>query len=198
MYVTPKEASERFGVSTTTLTRWADSGIIEYKTTAGGHRRYKIEEENVTDEPIDKKNERRYIIYCRVSSKKQQDDLERQIDTMVRAYPNHELIKDIGSGMSVKRPGFQRILEALLRGDIEEVVVYKQDRLSRFGYDLIEWLFQKYESKLRVHAQDVRSESDKFAEDIMEVLTVFTARYNGRRKYGGEHEYNSDEDQIEC
>ena len=55
--------------------------------------------------------EKRKICYCRVSSKKQMDDLERQKDFFRREYPDHELVTDVGSGLNWKRKGLKTILE---------------------------------------------------------------------------------------
>lgn len=57
--------------------------------------------------------------------------------TLREAYPEYEVIKDIGSGINFKRIGLQHLLEAVFRGEVSEVVVAHRDRLSRFGYDLI-------------------------------------------------------------
>jgi len=66
------------------------------------------------------------VIYARVSSAKQKEDLERQ-----RAYPEVSAIyKDIGSGVNFKRQGLCSLLDACDRGGIGQVVVMHRDRLA--------------------------------------------------------------------
>ena len=179
MYVKPKEASKYYNVSDNALRTWATSGKIKYITTEGGHRRYLI---NNTLEPT-KQPEYKKIIYARVSSKKQGDDLTRQSDYLKTKYPGHILITDIGSGINFERPGFKRILEGVFNGGIQEVVVAHKDRFSRFGYSLFEWIFKQHNSKLICDTESDSDESKELSEDLMAIITVFTSRYYGKRKY---------------
>ena len=174
--VKPPEAAKHYNVSISTLRRWARNGKIKYEETEGGHYRYYI----TTDETIKDTAEQElseYIIYARVSSKKQQPDLIRQIKFLRKKYPGYT---DIGSGINFKRKGFQTILERLFNGTIKEVVVAYPDRFSRFGFDLFEWIFNKFGGKL-VHLQASTTSGEH--DFLSEIITVFTARYNGKRKY---------------
>ncbi|MFM6225205.1 MAG: recombinase family protein, partial [Dolichospermum sp.] len=73
------------------------------------------------------------ICYCRVSSSKQRDDLDRQIAYMQSLYP-----KDIGSGLNFKRKGLRSLLDRLLQGNKFILVVACRDRLARFGFELVQ------------------------------------------------------------
>ena len=84
-----------------------------------------------------KKPTKRNICYCRVSTSSQKEDLERQVEFFRCKYPNHEIIKDIGSGLNFKRKGFNSILDFAIKGDIGEVVVTHKDRLGRIGFELV-------------------------------------------------------------
>jgi predicted site-specific integrase-resolvase len=180
MYVKPKQASKFYNVSENTLRTWSSEGRIKYSTTQGGHRRYFIEEkpENGIVKP-----ERTKIIYSRVSSGKQRDDLERQSDFLRQKYPEHKLITDIGSGINFQRPGFKKILENVFNGTIQEVVVAHKDRFTRFGYDLFEWIFKQHNSELICDSESKRDDQSELSEDLMSIVTVFTAKYYGTRKY---------------
>lgn len=181
-YVTPKVAAVHFNVTTTTLQSWANEGKIECKTLASGHRRYKIEDE-IESKPT-KPAGNRTIIYCRVSSFKQRADLVRQIGYMREKYPTYDVITDVGSGLNYKRKGFKRILEQLLLGNIQEVVVAYKDRWCRFGYEHFEWLFTKHSAKLiAVDSDQIKSKQQELTEDLMAIVGIFNARYNGSRKY---------------
>ena len=100
-------------------------------------------------------NEKKKICYARVSSEKQKEDLDRQCEYLRQKCPDHELIKDIGSGLNWKRKGFTSILERSYQRDIEEVVVTHKDRLCRFAFELVEWIFSKHDTKIVVLGSDV-------------------------------------------
>ncbi len=79
------------------------------------------------------------ICYCRVSSSKQRDDLARQVAYLHGLFPDAEVIKDVGfSGLNYKRKGLRAILERIVRPDKLTIVVAHRDRLTRFGFELIE------------------------------------------------------------
>lgn len=182
-YVSSRKAKTYYGVCDQTLRNWADEGKIEFILTKGNQRRYKIIKE---DSKVS-------VIYGRVSSKKQEKDLDRQIEYLRRMHPRHKIIRDIGSGINYKREGFRWILEQLFKGNLRECVVASGDRFSGFGTDLFEWIFEQFEAKL-VILDDQRSKSKKeeFAEDLMEIITVFTARYHGTRNYDQKSEILSE------
>jgi excisionase family DNA binding protein len=176
---TPRELSARLGVSKETLRIWHNDGKLRATTTKGGHRRYCLldsEEFNTSS--------RRSVIYARVSSRKQQYDLQRQICLLKQHYPTFEVISDIGSGINFQRKGLQTILELAIRGNLQDVVVAHRDRLTRFGFELFEFLFKKYNVNLKVLSGLPSKEPvTELAEDLLAIVTVFTARYYGSRKY---------------
>lgn len=189
-YVSSRVAAKHFDVDISTLRRWADAGKIEHIVTAGGHRRYLIK-------PPEPKTEAGKIIYARVSSKKQDGDLQNQVKYLQQRYPNYEVITDIGSGINSSRIGFRTVLERLFKGNIREVVVSSGDRFSRFGFPLFVWIFEQFSAKLVSVAQETRTErtqSEELADDLMEIITVFTARYCGSRRYGSSDMFEETED----
>jgi len=126
--------------------------------------------------------QKKKICYARVSSKKQKDDLERQIQFFKSKYPGHEVVSDVGSGINWKRKGLQTVLEQSMQGIVSEVVqtrtcfinffskneVAHRDRLCRFGFELIEFILRKNSVSLVVLGdENERSESQELAEDIM-------------------------------
>jgi DNA invertase Pin-like site-specific DNA recombinase len=83
------------------------------------------------------------IIYARVSTRKQQENLQRQVDFLQSKYPTYELIRDFGSGINFKRRGFTKVLDYAIEGNLEELVVAYRDRLCRIGFEFIKTLFDK-------------------------------------------------------
>lgn len=125
------------------------------------------------------------ICYCRVSSKKQKDDLTRQVEYMKNKFPDHEVITDIGSGLNYNRAGLKQILEYAINNEIEEIVIAYKDRLTRFGYELIEWIIEKYSGgKITVvNKSEEATPADELTKDIMMIMNVYVAKINGLRKY---------------
>ena len=131
--------------------------------------------------PTASKKTKKYI-YARVSSKKQEADLKRQIQILVDAYPGHEVISDTGSGLNFKRSGLRTLLDRVYKGVVGEVVVLHKDRLSRFAGDLLEHLFVQAGVKLVVHGHDpVSGPVNDLADDLLAVTTFFVASHNGQR-----------------
>lgn len=121
------------------------------------------------------------MCYARVSSHHQAEDLQRQISDLQQAYPHHEVISDICSGLNFKRKGFTTLLERMYSGEIDEVVVMHRDRLCRYGIEFVQWLFNKKQVRLVVHGQSEASETRELADDLLAITNVFVARHNGRR-----------------
>jgi excisionase family DNA binding protein len=184
MYVKPKQAAEYYNVAENTLRTWANEGRITYYTTQGGHRRYLINRgKNDEDSNSTREFNRQKIIYTRVSSQKQKDDLKRQTEFLTEKYPGYQIISDIGSGINFHRTGFKKILEGVFRGRISEVVVAHKDRFSRFGYSLFEWIFTEHNAVLICDEEQNRDEKEELADDLMAIITTYSARYYGKRKY---------------
>lgn len=177
MYVTSREACKILGVHANTLRNWANANKIKYYTTESGQRRYDIQDY------LKEKQGTAQVVYCRVSSPKQLDDLERQATFMAKQYSSAEIVKDIGSGIDFKREGLKAILERAMQGDKLEVVVAHRDRLSRFGYELIEWIIERSGGRVVVLDQTTLSPEQELTADLLSVLQVFSCRMHGLRNY---------------
>lgn len=103
---------------------------------------------------------------------------------MKDTYPNHELIKDIGSGLNMNRKGLRRIIDYAIIGEIEEIVVVYKDRLTRYGYELIEYLIKKYSNgKIIILNNKKKEAKEELVEDVLQIMNIFVAKINGMRKY---------------
>jgi predicted site-specific integrase-resolvase len=123
---TPKELANILKVSVETLKYWETTGRIKASKTKGGHRRYIY---SLPDVPSSHESKKKYL-YARVSSFKQKDDLQRQVDALQKAYPHHEVIQDIGSGINFRRRGLVTLLDNVLAGGVSEVVVAHRDCIT--------------------------------------------------------------------
>ena len=180
-FVKTKEACRILGLHPNTLRRYADNNQIKYIKSLGGQRLYEIEDFLGTTGTTDNFET---ISYCRVSSSKQQDDLQRQISSLQEVYPEAEVIKDIGSGLNFKRKGLQTLLERILSGKKCRVVVAYRDRLARFGVDVFEFLIKQHGGELVVlNKPDNQSVEEEFTEDLLAVLHHFSCKMHGRRSH---------------
>lgn len=180
MYVPARGIRKRYAVSYGCLRKWALEGKIGYKTTPGGVRLYS-EEDIQTLFTGPSKDEKESIIYARVSSSHQKEDLNRQVQDLQSLYPNHRVIRDIGSGLNFERKGLQALLELIFNRAVKQVVVAYKDRLCRFGFQLFETLCKRFEVRLLVHNREETSSEQELSEDLLAIINFFVARNNGRR-----------------
>jgi putative resolvase len=136
-YVTGSTIKKEYGVSTQSLHRWEEEGLVQTIRSPGGNRLYNRSDikklfGKSTGEEEEKTKKR--VCYARVSSEKQRPDLECQIQDLKRKKPEYEILSDIGSGLNFKRRNFQRLLEQVHNGNIEEVVVTHKGILTFFFF----------------------------------------------------------------
>ena len=185
-YVKLSYIKERYQISSPTLRRWVDTGKIKSITNSETKHRlidYDSFLEYVghtVDSNVSKSKQR--ICYARVSSSHQKEDLERQIQYLKEKYPHHKIIKDIGSGLNWNRKGFQTLLEQIVEGHIEQIVVTHTDRLSRFGFEMLQWLCKKFDCTIVVLNKSTDTNPEiEMSQDILSILNYFTAKNNGMR-----------------
>ena len=131
-------------------------------------------------------NKKLNICYIRVSTISQKDDLERQKEYMIKKYKDYDIIEDIGSGINFNRRGLRRIINLAITGKINKLVVAHKDRLTRFGFELIEDLIKEYSNGLLIIDNDKeykREPEEELVYDVLQILNVYTAKMNGLRKY---------------
>jgi putative resolvase len=191
-FITIREASKLTGLCAQTLRKLADEEKIKcYKTTSGQRRfdKHSLAEmcNTLTFIPTSKESGKNNFIYARVSSQKQLDDLSRQIEyirTKKPEYESYTVISDVGSGINFNRKGLSTILDACLQRNIREIVIAHRDRMSRFGFDLINLIVQKSGGKITV-IDDERNKSteQELSEDLLSIIHIFSCRQMGKRKY---------------
>lgn len=184
-YYSIREFSKILGVSAQTLRNWDASGKLHpHHTTSNGYRYYSHEQLNQVMNVKPSLN-RIVIGYCRVSSNKQKDDLERQIENM-KLYLNaqgrpYEIISDVGSGMNYKNKGLRGLIERISRNEVEKVVVLHRDRLLRFGFELVEYVASLHNCEVEVIDNTKKSEQQELVEDLVQIITVLGCKSQGKR-----------------
>lgn len=120
-----------------------------------------------------------------MSSHKQKDDLERQVDhvtryMIARGY-QFEIISDIGSGINYNNKGLNHLLDLITNSEVEKIVILYKDRLVRFGFELIENLCEKFGTAIEVIDSTEKTEEQELVEDLIQIVTVFSCRLQGKR-----------------
>ena len=195
-FLSASRARHKLGVCSKTLRNWESKGHINTIRTPAGVRLYDVESMLPTTTGKSKESGHR-IIYARVSSAKQKGDLERQIQFMSEKFPEHKVVRDIGSGINWTRPGLRTILRYCLDGSIREIVVAHRDRLSRLGFELLQFIVEEAGGRIVVCGE---SEGEKtgegfqpeseLGEDLLSIIHVFSSRHYGRRKYKNRVNYD--------
>ena len=191
-YISIREATLLTGINAQTLRKMGDEGKIKCYKTFSGQRKFdknyleKMCNCTSNDDQISE-NTKQNFIYARVSSKKQLDDLSRQVEFIKKSRPEYSSyipITDIASGVNFNRKGLGEILDASLRGSIGEVIVAHRDRLSRFGFDLIKLIIEKQGGKITVlDDQQNKSSEQELSEDLLSIIHIFSCRQMERRSY---------------
>jgi len=181
-YIKPKEASEIIGVNIDTLRRMAKRGELKHIRTDNG--RYLFDVSSFIKRGNSEIQKRKTLCYARVSSRGQKSDLQNQIALLKTKYPETEVIFDFGSGLNFKRKGLQKILDLAYKGELKEIVVTYKDRLCRFGFELVEYILEtQSNAKIVVLNKNNTAVESELATDLLSIITVFSARMHGLRKY---------------
>ena len=187
MKVSIGQAAKELGVSQETLRRWEAAGKIEVERTPNGHRRYDLAKLHGIAPRLPAAN-RPTVAYARVSSHDQRDDLARQVallETFCAANGwSYEVIQDFGSGLNYHKRGLQQLIKRIGAGEVGRLVLTHKDRLLRFGSEIIFSLCELTNTEVVIinqGQQPVSFEEEELAADVLEIITVFSARLYGSR-----------------
>lgn len=176
------KAAETLGVSVQTMRKWEETGeLLPDRKSASGTRYYdqsRLMGLHSADAPT--------IGYARVSSHDQKQDLVRQSE-LLEAFCaakgwRFEVVSDLGSGMNYRKKGLKRLLEMILRKQIRRLVLTHKDRLLRFGAELVFALCEIQGIEIVIINKGKEpSFEEELAQDVLEIITVFSARLYGAR-----------------
>lgn len=186
-YYSSKKVTEILGVTAQTLRNWDKEGKLKPSYVKSNGYRYYSEDSilSYTQERKTKKN-LNVIGYARVSSKKQSDDLERQVNNLRTyldsKYTDYEIITDIGSGINYTKPGLKKLIKKINRKEVDLIVVLYKDRLLRFGFELVEYFAELNNVKIEVLDKIDKNQDQELVEDLVQIATVFSCKIQGKRK----------------
>lgn len=184
----PKDFAELLNVSVKTLQRWDRDDILKAFRTPTDRRYYTCDQyleykgiNNIGDE-------KKKIIYTRVSTNNQKDDLKNQVKFLLdfanaKGIIIDETIEDIGSGLNYNRKKWNKLIEHCMENKIDSIMITHKDRFIRFGYEWFERFLGKYNVKIIVVNNETLSPNEELVQDIISILHVFSCKIYGMRKY---------------
>lgn len=186
-----KEAKKILGITQYTLYRYLKDGKVKLKSKLS-KTDYEYDDDSVyalIGQKIKKKN-KLIISYARVSTQNQKKQLTEQNQRIYESCISRGLkldkqFSDIKSGMSSDRKEFQEILQMIIKGDVEILVIENKDRLVRFGYEILEQIFKYFGCKILVLNDILENKSyeQELTEDLISIIHYFTMKnYSHRRK----------------
>ena len=184
----PKDFAELLGVSVKTLQRWDRDGILKANRTPTD-RRYYTYDQYLQFKGIQTENDiRDTVIYARVSTRNQKDDLQNQVE-FLKQFCNakgiivNQCVEDFGSGLNYNRKKWNKLLDEVMSNKIKTIVISNKDRFIRFGYDWFEKFCEKFNTKIIIVNNETLSPNEELVQDIISILHVFSCRLYGFRKY---------------
>ena len=182
-YFSASKIMEILGISAQKLAYWRKTDKITYRKIGNKTYLYELPE-------FEKKiNTRKHILYARVSNTKQNDDLKRQTQllrtyTAAKGIIPDEVIEDIGSGMNGTRNGFDKLLNLIINNEIDTIYITYKDRLTRFGFEYIEKIADKFDTKIQIiNATSEEEFQTELTEDLISIIHYFSMKmYSNRRK----------------
>ncbi len=180
-----KEVLKILKISRVALWKYVKSGKIRVKQEPNG---YYIYNDSDVYSLAGIEDGRLNVVYARVSTQKQKQDLQNQIENCIsfinaKGISVDNVYSDIKSGMSLDRKGFMELLNAVMAFKIKAVYISYKDRLTRLSYELVEKLFSDYGTKIVIinQCESISLEQELF-EDIMQTIHSFSMKMYSKRR----------------
>lgn len=162
-----------------------DNILVPDVITKGGTRYYSTEQLLEYLNKDNKPQQLPIILYARVSTRKQKDDLDRQVENL-KSYAiskgyNFEIITDVGSGINYNKTGLKELIQKINNKEISKIVILYKDRLVRFGFELIEYLCKLNNIEIEIIDNTTISKEAELTNDLIQIITEFAGRLYGVR-----------------
>ena len=183
----PKDFAKMLNVSVKTLQRWDNEDTLKaYRNPKG--RRYYTHEQYLLFKGLPSKIDKKIVIYTRVSTNNQKDDLDNQVE-FLKNYANDkglivdEIITDIGSGLNYSRKKWNELIADCISQKVRTIIVSSEDRFIRFGYDWFERFLLNYGVTIIVANNEKLSPNEELVQDLVSIINAFSCKIYGLRKY---------------
>lgn len=183
----PKDFAKMLNVSVKTLQRWDNENTLKaYRNPKG--RRYYTHEQYLSFTETSYNINKRIVIYARVSTNNQKDDLNNQVE-FLKNYANskgliiNEIITDIDSGLNYNRKKWNELINDCINQKVQTIIISNKDRFIRFGYDWFERFLLNYGVNIIIVNNDNLSPNEELVQDLLSIIHVFSCKIYGLRKY---------------
>ena len=188
-----KEVANLCGVTIHTVCMWRKEGRLPFMKINDRVILHKIEDvEKLLNKKIfseENAKKRKNIIYARVSTSKQKDDLKKQIQILNDFCNSNgiiidEIFAEIASGMNEDREEFNKIIDLVINKEIDKIYITFEDRLTRFGFKYFENLFDKFDTQIVVLNNKINNESfeEELSNDLISIIHHFSMKMHSKRK----------------
>lgn len=187
-YVSPKIIKQECQISYMTLKRWKDKGKIKYKKLSEKKILYDIDS---IFKKSNEQNNRKNVIYARVSTTSQKSNLDRQIE-LIKSYmlsngiKVDEIYSEIASGLNEDRQELNRLIQDIKENKISNIYVSFKDRLTRFGFNYFKNIFAMYNTNIIILDEQEETNKDfqqELVEDLISIVHHYSTKlYSNRRK----------------
>ena len=179
----PKEVCQKLGISYRTLQSYVKKGYIKPIVLQSGKWRFREED---VERLMGIIRRRKVILYARVSSNTQKDDLVNQVKYLEENVKEYDqVITDVGSSLNMKRRGFVKLLSMILNNEVSKVIIAYPDRLVRFGFEILEEVCKAHNCELVVLNREDKTPEQELVEDLISILVSFSGKLYGM----GSHKY---------
>ena len=185
----PREFCEIVGISYQTFKRWVREGRVRVVRLQSGRLRVPYSEVERILGGRPNVREVRAVIYARVSSSDQKADLERQVQYLTqycaaKGYRVVDVISDVASGLKANRRGLLKLFDYVVNRRVDVVVVTYKDRLTRFGFEYLEYFFRQYGVRIEVvYGEEPKDSYQELVEDLLAIVTSFAGKLYGMRSH---------------
>jgi predicted site-specific integrase-resolvase len=179
-------AAHELGLHPFTVRKWIKQGKIQAirVDNEAGVPRSEIER------LAGKTDGRLIVLYGRVSGQGQKSDLDTQLERLrvwaasQRAGKQTLVLSDIGSGLSATRRQLQRLLKLVREDQVAEIAVAYPDRLTRFGQEYLQVLFESFGVTLTVlDPSEDKTAEQELTDELLALLASFSGRLYGMRSH---------------
>lgn len=187
MLLKASEIGEKYRVHHDTLLKWEREGKLQPRRTAGGHRRWLEDDISKLLQIGEVKEIKKYAYYARCSTAKQKENLERQIERLKKhcadkGYADAKEYSEIGSGLNDNRPKLHKLIDAVLKKEVNHIVVEYKDRLARYGFKFLMRFFKGLGCTVEfLDEKATKDDNEELVQDVLSLFTCFSARLYGKR-----------------
>lgn len=182
------EFANRINSKPRTLIHWDNTAVLKANKTKTG-RRYYTEEQALEYLGIPlKRVATKTVLYCRVSTKGQKDDLKNQVQYLknycqTNGLPYDDIIEDFGSGLDYSRAGFNEMLKQVENNEIQTIIITHKDRFIRFGFEWFNSFCSSHGCKITILDTTIKDVHSELVEDLISIVHVFSCKLYGLRNY---------------